>query len=322
MPDSPIIGSPDIRGRGSDKSPERRGMGNSPSSPKLKASIDGSISRLKIKAAQAKNQARKERGEITILLQGKGHPTGDDVLARIRAEALYQTDQRSEAMAIVEQQLEVLRLRVPLLLSEKDCPRDLVSILASILYAVDRLPDPVAELTEVRAQLQMKYPSAFLLQIARDHVHPRLVEVLALTPPSSDVVTKYLEEIAASSGVQYTPPAMDPVSRSNRDSNGGGGGAGVTGVAVSPLPAPSSLPQPPQPQGGGEIPQAVVVAVLPTFFPSDDDPPNPGAGSGGGGGTASGGVSGGGSGVDIGGNIGSKGDPNDIAARLAALRKS
>lgn len=207
-------------------------MGSSLSMPKLKASIDGAISRLKIKSAQAKNQAKKERTEIASLLREK-----KEELAQIRAEALYQTDNRTEAMAIVEQQLEVLRLRVNLLVSEKDCPKDLVSTIATILYSVDRSADNVVEMQEIRKQLQLKYAAQYLKSI-EGSVHPRLVETLSCTPPGLAVVNKYLEQIALSSGVEYTPSpsassGVPPVPSSS--------------LSSYVLPAPSIIATPPMP---------------------------------------------------------------------------
>ena len=164
---------------------------------KLLSNLEGSVHRLKIKITAEKAAAAKERREIGDLLR-----QSREELAKIRAEALFSADNRTEALSILELYLELVKNRVDLIVQEKDCPADLLPPLSSILYAVDRVQ--IAELAEMRKQLQSKYGTDV---VKSQFICPneRLVKCLSLQPPSAAVCIRYCEEIAGSQGVDYTP---------------------------------------------------------------------------------------------------------------------
>lgn len=214
---------------------------------RLLPNIEAALHRLKIKITSEKAAAAKERKEVLALLKG-----GREELAKIRAEALFSSDNRTEALNILELYLELLRSRVDLLCEEKDCPSDLEVTVASICFAQSRIQ--IAELTIIKDQLRLKYGGVKFDSIC-SKPNERLVKCLALTPPSLPVVIRYLEEISASYGVDYTPgdggcraPSL-PTPPPPSSAGGGSGGGDLYPFVPAPLPG-QALPAP----GPGTVP--------------------------------------------------------------------
>lgn len=164
---------------------------------RLLPNVDASIYRLKIKITSEKANASKERRIIAELLASK-----KEELAKIRAEALFMSDNRTEALSILELLLEMIKNRIDIIVAENECPFDLERTISSIIYATDRIQIP--ELAEVRNQFKIKYGRQFIDNV-EILAQERLKKTLSLTPPSAAVCIRYLEEIAISHNVDYTP---------------------------------------------------------------------------------------------------------------------
>ena len=127
---------------------------------------------------------------------------GKEEKARIRAEHLIREDFTLEALEIVQLMCELLHERVKHLSSEKECPEDLKGAVATLLYATTRVD--VSELQEVKRQLIRKYGHDYVEQLVQINSNPddtkvnlRVVEKLAVRPPTADAVIKYLQRAAA-----------------------------------------------------------------------------------------------------------------------------
>jgi len=87
------------------------------------------------KSAQMKNETRL----IASLLSSS--PPKEEK-AKIRAEALIRDDDAIEAYEILQLGCELLAERVKLIGSERDCPKDLLGCVATLLWAaVSTLPN-------------------------------------------------------------------------------------------------------------------------------------------------------------------------------------
>jgi len=208
---------------------------------KLMPNVEAALHRLRIKITSEKAAAAKERKEIAELLRG-----GREELAKIKAEALFCSDNRTEALSILELYLELLRNRVDLICAEKDCPADLEVTIATIVYSASRVQ--INELTEIKKQFQYKYGKD--MEKICSKPHERMVKCLSLAPPSAAICIRYLEEISISHQVDYTP--SDP-------------GFSALSLPVT-APAGSDLPRAPA-SGLGRALNGALPAV-PSVFPA------------------------------------------------------
>lgn len=149
------------------------------------------------------------RREMAQLLE-----TGREASARIRVENIIATDITVELMEILELYCELLLARANLLDATPPDTKGgggyidpgLEEATASIIYAAPRLPRDVKELAIVRALLAERWGKEFALkaQENRDDIVPeRVVKKLRVQPPSQELVTLYLKEIARTYGVLW-----------------------------------------------------------------------------------------------------------------------
>ena len=112
-----------------------------------------------------------------------------------------------ESYELIELLCELVHERIKYIASEKECPDDLKQAVYSLIWSIPRVD--VIELVEVRRQLVAKYGKQFAEDASNNTnniVNERLFEKLSVKPPSSFLVTRYLQEIAKEYKVDWSPP--------------------------------------------------------------------------------------------------------------------
>jgi vacuolar protein sorting-associated protein IST1 len=140
---------------------------------------------------------------------------GKEEKARIRAEHLIREDFTMEALEIIQLLCELVHERCKHLVHEKECPADLLGAVATLIYSARRVD--VSELDIVHRQLIKKYGTKFAEEVTREDggaVNPRIIEKLAVRPPSAEAVVEYLKRIAAEFNIEWTPTIVDIADRS------------------------------------------------------------------------------------------------------------
>jgi hypothetical protein len=126
--------------------------------------------------------------------------------AKIRAEALIRDDNLIEAYEILQLGCEVLHERLKLIENTKGCPKDLMSVIATIMWASQRVDIP--ELVMIRKQFRAKYGKGFE-EAAFENVggilNERVVSKLSYDPPVAYLVQTYLERICTQFEVDWAP---------------------------------------------------------------------------------------------------------------------
>jgi vacuolar protein sorting-associated protein IST1 len=126
--------------------------------------------------------------------------------ARIKAEALIRDDHMIEAYDILSLNCELLSERIKLISFSKGCPPDLVSCVATLIYAAPRVDIP--ELLVVRQQFRSKYGKKFeedAMTNAGGVLNERVVTKLSVQPPAAYLVQTYLEQICERYEVSWSP---------------------------------------------------------------------------------------------------------------------
>lgn len=151
--------------------------------------------------------------------------------------------------------------------------------IASIIWATPRLVAEAQELKVVTEQLTAKYGKEFALQCQSnnlENVNEKLMHKLSVRAPPRLLVDKYLEEIARTYNVPYTPdpgpPDMEVLEaegllidfNEKKGSGGGGGGGGMKVMQSQPQPQPTYDQMPP-----GHVPNA----NPPFAYPQNPPPP-------------------------------------------------
>jgi hypothetical protein len=129
---------------------------------------------------------------------------GKEEKARIRAEHLIRDDFTIEAYEIIGLLCDLVHERMKHLMSTEECPSDLIGTVATLLYAAPRVD--ISELSVVHKQLLKKYGREFCEEVVKpekEYVNPRVVEKLAVRPPSGDAVLQYLSKIAEEFNVDW-----------------------------------------------------------------------------------------------------------------------
>jgi vacuolar protein sorting-associated protein IST1 len=225
------------------------------------------VSRFQIAANKKTALMKQQMREIAKLLAEEPQPKEEK--ARIRAEALIREDNTVEAYEILQLECELVFERVKLITSMKECPEDLKSCIATLIWSSNRVDIP--ELQEIRKQFRYKYGKKFeeaCLNNVGGVLNERVVAKLSVQPPSAYLVQTYLEKIADEFEVDWKPaiklgaedlsaPMVAPVGYSVQIAPG-------TGLAPAGVPPPSN-------PGDGF---------------GDDDMGSAGGGSGGGGGVS------------------------------------
>ena len=212
--------------------------------------------------------------------------------ARIKAESLIRDDNTVEAYEILQLNCELLSERINLITHSKECPADMISTVATIIWASAIVDIP--ELLEVRKQLIYKFGSDFddaAMQNVGGVLNERVTSKLSIQPPSAYLVQTYLEKISdehevgwkpivplraediaqpmvAPSGYSVQVGAASGLNKQNYDVGGSGSGGAAAAAAAAVVnidgelsvpPTPTALPIPPKGTREGAY-----VPVLPT----------------------------------------------------------
>lgn len=316
------------------------------SQSKLKPHLKMAVSRFQIASNKKTALMKQQMREIAKLLAEE--PTPKEEKAKIRAESLIREDNTVEAYEILQLECELLAERIKLLSSQKECPKDLVSCISTIIWAADRVDIP--ELLEIRKQFRLKYGKKFeedAINNVGGVLNERVVAKLSVQPPSAYLVQTYLEKIAEEHNISWSPRVRvtadsmsEPMAAPIGYSVPIGGGTGLGQVLTGQQDIDDEIryiPPPPSGKADPNVPSAVATPYIPPV-------PPPAQGGGGGGvdfeepdifipsapttGTKTngldgshGGGGGGGNDDDSDENGGGASSYDDLAARFSALKK-
>lgn len=161
------------------------------------------VSRFQI-ASNKKGALLKQNMRAAAVLLAEDPPKEEK--ARIKAEALIRDDNLIEAYDILSMQCELLSERIKLIEYSKECPPDLVSTVATLIYAAPRVDIP--ELVTVRKQFRAKYGKKFeeaALTNEGGILNERVLTKLSVQPPAAYLVQTYLERICEQFEVDWSP---------------------------------------------------------------------------------------------------------------------
>ena len=147
-------------------------------------------------------QQKKLENEISELLA-----QGREEKARIKAESLVHLQKMETAYDILETLTELIQTRMQYISESSECPPDLVTPIASVIYASKRLQIP--EFKTAMRQFNAKYGVSFTSSHADNEsgqVAANLVEVLLITPPKEGEIFDLLIYIAQKHNVDWIPP--------------------------------------------------------------------------------------------------------------------
>ncbi|KAK9375753.1 regulator of Vps4 activity in the MVB pathway-domain-containing protein [Lipomyces chichibuensis] len=212
-----------------------------PLSARLRIQLKLSISRLRHIQQKESALAKQQRRDIAQLLSNE-----KDESARIRIENIIRQEINVELLEILELYCELLLARIGLLEQRRECDPGLEEPVKSIIYAAGRTD--VKELLQVRDVLIAKFGKEFArdaLENPATSVAPRVYKKLTIEPPSTELVTAYLEEIARTYRIPWSglPEAERKSFADEGDDDGeGGGGIGVMDTGLQ-LPSVGGLPE-------------------------------------------------------------------------------
>jgi len=173
------------------------------SAKKLKPQLKMAVSRFTIASNKKSAIMKQQMREIAIMLSEE--PPKEEK-AKIRAESLIREDSAIEAYEILQLLCELIAERIKLIESQKECPPDLVSSIATLIWATDRCDIP--ELEMIRKQFRSKYGSQFVensLNNVSGCLNERIVSKLSVQPPAAYLVQTYLEKISDQFDVGWKP---------------------------------------------------------------------------------------------------------------------
>mmetsp|Transcript_26791 Transcript_26791/g.41003 ORF Transcript_26791/g.41003 Transcript_26791/m.41003 type:complete len:351 (-) Transcript_26791:3453-4505(-) len=212
---------------------------------KIKPLLKMAVSRFSMASNKKSALLKQQMAEIAKMLSSD--PPKEEK-AKIRAEALIRDDGTIEAMEILQLTCELLFERVKLISASKECPADLKSSIATLIWASDRVD--IKELSEIRKLLRSKFGKKFDMEAYENKdgiCNERVVAKLSVEPPSAYLVLTYLEKIADQKGVNWVSkeklkaeelaePMVAPVGYSVQVAQG----SGLVPVSISAYPASSN----------------------------------------------------------------------------------
>lgn len=216
---------------------------------KIKPLLKMAVSRFSMASNKKSALLKQQMVEIAKMLSSD--PPKEEK-AKIRAEALIRDDGTIEAMEILQLTCELLFERVKLITVSKECPPDLKSSIATLIWASDRVD--IKELSEIRKLLRSKYGKKFDMEAYENKggiCNERVVAKLSVEPPSAYLVLTYLERIADEKGVDWkskeklkaeelSEPMVAPVGYSVQVAQGSGLVPVSTPVRISAYSAESN----------------------------------------------------------------------------------
>jgi len=216
------------------------------------------VHRFRIASNKKTELLQRSMREIAVLLS-KTPPKEEK--ARIKVEALIREHYLIEAYGILSQTCTVLSERIKLISSNKSCPPDLASSIATLLYAEPHVDIP--ELVEIGKQFRLKYGKKFENDATRNAggiVNERVISRLSIHRPPADLIQTYLQTCCMKFGVKWDPfipatanivvkPMPSPVRRPDI-SPGTGSRSGVK-AKPTPTDSPASPGMGPNTSEGG-----------------------------------------------------------------------
>lgn len=170
---------------------------------KLKPQLKMAVTRFGIASNKKSALMKQQIREIAKLL---AEDPPKEEKARIKAEALIRDDNTVEAYEILQLHCELLAERLNLITHSKSCPADMLSTVATVIWASAIVDIP--ELIEVRKQFRYKYGEDFdeaAMQNVGGILNERVTSKLSVQPPSAYLVQTYLEKISDEHEVDWKP---------------------------------------------------------------------------------------------------------------------
>lgn len=173
---------------------------------KLKPHLKMASQRIKIVANKKSTALKIQKREIAKLLED-----GKEEKARIKVEGVIRDDFTIEALEILELLCDLVHERIRYISSSATCPVDIKEAVSTLIWSADKID--IAELITIKSQFDWKFGSIFV-KSALDNLDPignesvvneRIVNKLAVTPPSSFLVIGYLKEIAKEYNLAWIP---------------------------------------------------------------------------------------------------------------------
>ena len=167
-----------------------------------KASLLSSAKRAQLGRNKVLVQQKKIEADIAeYLVQGR------DEKARIKAESLVHLHKMETAYDILETLIELIQTRIQHISESSACPPDLVTPLASVIYASKRLVIP--EFKTALRQFNAKFGVGFTRlhqDNASGQVASNLVDALFISPPREGEIHDLLVYIAEKHNIEWIPP--------------------------------------------------------------------------------------------------------------------
>ncbi|KAG7592986.1 Vacuolar protein sorting-associated protein Ist1 [Arabidopsis thaliana x Arabidopsis arenosa] len=174
---------------------------------KCKTSLNLAIARMKLLQNKRDMQLKHMKKEIAQFLQA-----GQEPIARIRVEHVIREMNLWAAYEILELFCEFILARVPILESEKECPRELREAIASIIFAAPRCSE-VPDLLQIKNLFGTKYGKEFIMVASElrpdSGVNRTIIEKLSPTSPSGEARLKMLKEIAQEYSLKWDSSATE-----------------------------------------------------------------------------------------------------------------
>ncbi|KAG2265596.1 hypothetical protein Bca52824_072675 [Brassica carinata] len=174
---------------------------------KCKTSLNFAIARMKLLQNKRDMHLKHMKQEIAQFLQA-----GQEPIARIRVEHVIREMNLWAAYEILELFCEFVLARVPILESQKECPRELREAIASIIFAAPRCSE-VPDLLQLKNLFGTKYGKEFIMvssELRPDSgVNRTIIEKLSPASPSGETRLKVLKEIAKEYSLNWDSSATE-----------------------------------------------------------------------------------------------------------------
>lgn len=172
---------------------------------------------------------------------------GKEQSARIRVENIIREDINVELLEILELYCELLLARIGLL-DQRECDPGLEEAVKTIIYTAPR--SEIKELQQVREALVHKFSKEFAKDAIENESHivpDKVMKRLSSTPPSKELVSLYLKEIARAYNVPFSELSDDETREDieEEDDDDPSGGEKEKERRLSNLPNPEEAPKSP-----------------------------------------------------------------------------
>ncbi|KAK6200497.1 regulator of Vps4 activity in the MVB pathway-domain-containing protein [Scheffersomyces amazonensis] len=169
---------------------------------RLKTAIKMAISKSKFLQEKKTALVKQQRRQLADLLN-----QGKESSATIRVENIIRDDIYIELLEFIELYCELLLARISIILdiNRTSCDSGLIEAVQSVIYAAPHTE--LKELTTIRDSLIHKYGIEFgkaAIDNTDNHVPEKIVKRCQIDPPSQELVTLYLCEIARAYDAPYS----------------------------------------------------------------------------------------------------------------------